>query len=394
MYEHLPELDKSLGILFIPVLLFYLMIGLLLVPLTYLDNNWLFGKRYNNNNKVIEFVFGPTHHKISSQLKFSYTNKFFFNIYENQFNLSHVINDRKLFFISTVYGLETALLLIKSVRNFRLYRNSIRLIKSLALAKFAKHHFRGHKAYIQYNDHIPYNVMLHEVARKMNLKTIYIQHAPISLKFPPLYHDLNVLFSNDSLTKYKSITGNKFDINKCFVFYDIRFPPKNKLNFKNTEYTLLCINKLDDIDEINKAVSELLKNNIKVRIRPHPEDYRKLNFHPLAEISKANTIWEDLASAHSVIVNETAVPLEALYCDIPVYKLSSLSLSIRDNYGFLESGLILKEYFSIDELLPDLLTRKKMYSLKILDYFIGKINDKTQIRINLDNKINSLIVNN
>ena len=391
IYRDLPEFDKGLGFFFIPAVIFFLIVGVLLLPVICLKGNWLFGARFVNNNKVIEFIFGPTHHKISSQLKLVGTNKFYFNINDNNSNLKPVINDRKLFIISTVYGLETAFLLIKSIRNVRIKRNSVRLIKIVALAKFAKHQFKGHKVFVQYNDHIPYNLMLQELARKMDLKTVYIQHAPVSFRFPPLYHDLNVLFSNDSLTKYRFITDNKFDINKCLVLYDIRFPSKDNLNLSNPEYTLLCFNKLDDITEIDKAVTELINNNVKVRIRPHPEDYRKFNFSSETEISKGKTIWEDLASAHSVIVNESAVPLEALYCDVPVYKLSSLSLSIRDNYGFLKTGLLQKEYFSIEELLPDLLNKKNVCDQNKLDYFLGNIYNKNEIRIKLDSTIKSLL---
>ncbi|MDA8958843.1 hypothetical protein N9F11_00330 [Akkermansiaceae bacterium] len=345
---------------------------------------------HKKNHKAVEFIFGTTHQKISSQLKLLDTDKFRFNIYDNKLGFKDIISDSRLLFIATIYGLEAAVLLTKSVGQMRIRRDSLRLVKNLALAKFAKFHLKEYNVLIQYNDHSPYNVMLQELAKQLGLKTVYIQHAPVSRRFPPLYHDLNVLFSNDSLEKYRFTTGEDFNKHNYLIFYDVRFPPKENLDSGKSDYTLLCFNKLDDLAEIHKVLAALTERGIEVKLRPHPEDYRTLSFDDHIKISTGNTIWEDLAGAHSVIVNESAVPLEALYCSVPVYKLSSLSVSIRDNYGFLETGLLEKEYFSIEELLGDLLNKKNVSNLQKLDFFLGNLDKREELKRKLDIEIKML----
>ena len=74
------------------------------------------------------------------------------------------------------------------------------------------------KIVVQYNDHSPYNVLLNALAKRANVKSVYIQHAPVNENFPELYHDLNVLFSRHSIEKYRN--GRNKEI---LPFFDLRF---------------------------------------------------------------------------------------------------------------------------------------------------------------------------
>ena len=373
-----PELDRGLGIWYLPVLISYLLLGLITLPIYPFKNYILFKNKNRSKNKFIEFVFTENQLKISNELNIidsimlNFTNNT--NFIKNK---SINISNYKLLIITVFYGFEVFYYLIKALKSKRVFRNSTRIIRMIAIAKVSKFYLKGSSVFIQYNDHALYNVMLECLAKKLYLKTVYIQHAPVSYLFPPLYHDLNVLFSEDSIEKYKKTTGITYSSKNVLRLCDFRFPEKKMLKVNEPKYILICFNELDSLAEVEKCALLFLNNGYKVKLRPHPADKRVFKFGKnFLMSSKSDSIWSDLSLAKCVIVNESAVPLESLFYGVPTYKLSLFYSVIKDNYNFLSKGLLNRDYDSLHDLMHDIISSKKTWNENKLSYFLGNIKNK------------------
>jgi hypothetical protein len=393
IYKNIPELDRGLGFWYLPFIMFFLLMGFFVLPIYPIRSFILFGYKMRLKNEIIEFVFSKNQLKISNELNIvDSTLLNFINSDISKHKNSIIISNYKLFFIAILNSWEVFYFLIKSLAIKKVSQNSVRIIRMVSISKIAKYHLKGAKAFVQYNDHAPYNVMSESIARRLGLKTVYIQHAPVSYKFPPLYHDLNVLFSEDSKVKYRHTTGEEFDSKNVITMCDFRLPMKEFLPIKTPDYVLICYNELDSLTEIEKCASLFIDSGYNVKLRPHPADDRPVKFNDKIKVSgKEASIWDDLSSSICVIVNETAVPLESLYYDIPTYKLSLFSKSVKDNYNFISKGLFLKEYNSLEMLLYDIKHGIKSWDETKIFYFLGNINNKKNEIIQFNNELHKLI---
>lgn len=257
-----------------------------------------------------------------------------------------------------------------------LFTNSVRIIKLCGEEFIYNNLLKDVKVIIKYNDHGPDVVLLSDMAEERNIKTVYIQHAPVNEEFPPLYHDLNVLFSEDSVDKYRLANETV----KKFILFDVRFVDRKLKAIEPENNTILiCTNDQDDIEAI-KNLSLKLGSKFKIVVRPHPGDRR--NWKGEYHLSTNKSVWDDLELAKYVLANESGVLLEGIYSDRLCYKCAFFSPSF-DNYGFLKKRLILKEYESEDALIEDINNNVIVSNKQILPYFIGQANQK-------DEKINEL----
>ena len=206
--------------------------------------------------------------------------------------------------------------------------------------------------------------------------------------FPPLYHNLNILFSNDSLEKYKRINNEV----ETFLLFDIRFYDAIKkvisienLNHKNI---LICINETDNLDTLIETAKQLNILSYSVTIRPHPRDKGKYKEIQGCKISECGSIWDDLNNADIVLANESGVALEAIFARKLFYKCAFFSSSI-DNYSFLAKGILSKEFYNFEELIIDMNLRKIVYNDKLLPYFIGDFENITHKIGELNVKLSS-----
>ncbi len=376
------------GIYWFPLLIFSLILtlsGLFLLFKLILN---LKIKKLSKPNELSAFIFSYNqsiihHHLQNNGLQMPFvllSNKSILNKNETKISLNN-----KLIYLAVCS--ETPILIIslfRALSDVVLFNNQIRLLKAIGLKPIFTLLLKDLKTVVQYNDHSPYNVLLESLAKRSNVKSVYIQHAPVNQNFPELYHDLNVLFSQHSIEKYRN-TKNK----EILTFFDLRFLniENSKTESKNT--ILICSNLLDDVQQIQTIVKKLAPD-FDIILRPHPADSRKINFEfPNFKISKGKTIWEDLNRSEIILTNESAVPLEAIFSGKLVYKCSMLSDSI-DNYGFLKNGLILDEFTNISDLLAAIKERKITYDSSKLEYYIGSINEvETKIKM-----LQSLLLNN
>lgn len=353
---------------------------LLFYPLSKL----IFNNLINTEEKYIEFIFTKNQLDISNSLKLSLTSKIIFN-FKNSYQNN--ISNLQLFILSFLSPLKSLLVCLKSFSVKELRANDIRIIKLIGLYNLVTNLSYGKNVYISYNDHSHYNYLIYLVLKKRNLKSIYIQHAPVTFKFPTLYHDVNFLFSEDSKMKYQS---KKITTKKNILISDIRFWNLKKTEQKPVFDVLICANKIDDLNSVCELYDFLYSNNIKVIIRLHPADFRFINSKYL--ISNNKHLIDDLNLVKTVITNESSVPLESIFLGIRTIKFKFdqiTGVKSNDVYGFIKNELIRKEYKNKDLNLLSVLNANisKVQNSKNLKYYIGDIKNKKNHKKLIQNEI-------
>lgn len=217
--------------------------------------------------------------------------------------------------------------------------------------------FYNPKVLVVANDHLFYYRALIKEANKRGVKTIYVQHAAVTNKFPPLEFSYSFLDGKDSFEKYKTAGNNSGNI---FLLGGVRFDAISHSAIRSIDlYRVgVAINLLDD-NELVKEICKKLKNlttkrPIEVVLRPHPA----VLYKPWIEWCQTNGVsislpseqssFDYLESLNLLISNQSSIHLDAAMCHIPslIYNLATTIL--EDGYGFLRNGLV-KEYHSIDD---------------------------------------------
>lgn len=214
------------------------------------------------------------------------------------------------------------------------------------------------KVIVVANDHLFYYRALIKEANSRGVKTVYVQHAAVTEKFPPLEFTYSFLDGKDSFNKYDNAgisTGNvvllggvRFDSisHTCIRPYDI--------------YRIgVAINLLDDPQKVKSACLKLhsleTDKPIEVILRPHPA----IIFQPWIDWCHENNICISLPSKQSsfdyleglnlLISNQSSIHLDAAMCHTPSLIYNLAINTPEDGYGFIQNGLV-KEYNSIDEI--------------------------------------------
>ncbi|MFH6985175.1 hypothetical protein [Marinoscillum luteum] len=357
--------------------IFTRIITLFIVAITY---KWfgfiferLFSKRFKLCLKYSCIVFSPNQLRVAEWCETVGIELSVISIGQFKSPYNH-INHRQLMLLALC---NSTVLLRHVFKSFRdgLYRdNFMRLVKlsgiDLILQKvdFAQLLFN-------FNDHSPANILYYDYGKLNNKKVVYIQHAPVSIHFPPLFHDLNVLFSQDSIDKYRNPNNRKI-----FELFDFHFTEMEGHKRPEENKVLICTNPLDSLEEIKKLIVLLIHSGYSVLYRPHPRDTRELNFkYAKLRCSIDRNPQNDIASCIAMITNESAVILDSIFQNKPTYKAAFLSKDVRDNYGFLAKGLVIREFENPESLLDSLMNLEKCYNRQKLDYFIGAIQNRNKI---------------
>ncbi len=202
------------------------------------------------------------------------------------------------------------------------------------------------------NDHNMQNRVVTAIVSEIKVPSIYIQHASVTDKFPPLNFDFALLEGEDALQKY-----GKRGAGKTRVFL-IGMPKADAYEkFVNASSSLthlgICTNMLDDEDSVFtlcKKIRYCLKD-LDIILRPHPSDKRR--FGAWKRIAKdcglrysdpvTESAFSFLVKIDAVIAGESNIHLEAALLNVyPLY--FDFNGESRDWYGFLDSGVI--EYCS------------------------------------------------
>lgn len=269
-------------------------------------------------------------------------------------------------------------------------RNNLKVFKLCGYQLFFEVLTEDCQLVMKFNDHVFNSALLYEVCARRGVKTVYIQHAPVSPNFPALHHDLNVLFSQDSKNKYRTLKKPV----KVLEFFDIRLLASQSYIQHKEEgkgNILIAVNKLDDMGKLKTLVKQL-SARYQVHLRPHPRDKRdfKSALGGQVRIKQNSKIWEDMNLCEIVLSNESAVPLEALYYGRRFYKIAMISESL-DNYGFLKNGLITEEFTSSSSLIEAIEENKVCVDLSKLSYYIGDMKQKDQLVAQLKKELKALM---
>ncbi|WP_187263666.1 hypothetical protein [Pontibacter beigongshangensis] len=239
------------------------------------------------------------------------------------------------------------------------------------------------------NDHTPDARAMLLAAKKLGIKTVYIQHASVSPHFPPLQFDLNLLEGQDSWDKYKQcgpISGQVELVgmpkSDAYVLYRSR---------KKLISTIgLGCNLMDDISEVEQLVKSVIRRfqQVQVVVRPHPRDTRNFDFlqqlSPQVSLSAASTetTFDYLKRIDVQISANSGIHLEAVLLNVwSVFFNLNQKEQLHDYYGFIKTGLV-EAAASTEELLqllqqnlqnkPDVLLRAKYYNATVATAFDGK----------------------
>ena len=335
------------------------------------------------SSDIVAFVYGANHKTIYCQL---YDMGLKYPVYDFsgkgiEGHEASVFSSRLIFTAAAINAKQTFIELKKAKTNAVLFRNAIRIVKLSGEMFIYDEVLNGVKVIVKYNDHGPDVILLSDMAEERNIKTVYIQHAPVNDTFPPLYHDLNVLFSQSSIDSYKVERESA----QKFILFDVRFAERKICPIAaNNNTILICTNDQDDI-EVVKAFACKLKDKFNVILRPHPGDRRNWAGGDY-QISTNKSVWNDIDLAKYVLANESGVLLEGVYADRLCYKCAFFSPSF-DNYGFLEKRLILQEYSSEATLINDIENDVIATDKSKLLYFIGQTDQKEKRLKELENEI-------
>lgn len=194
------------------------------------------------------------------------------------------------------------------------------------------------KVLVVANDHTDFPVAAAMVAKLFKCRVVYVQHAEVTTKFPPLDFDVSVLRNKKTLDTYSEIgkvrgevfivprdagSAQAIDALLCEVIGPVRVVVYLSSVF--SEIGLAgCIEKLKE----NESVSD-------VSIKIHPRG----SLEALAAFGVEVTA-ESPDFKHIAIVANSSVAIELLAAGINVYQCFVLDEIPRDYYGFVSDGVV------------------------------------------------------
>lgn len=213
------------------------------------------------------------------------------------------------------------------------------------------------KAYIASNDHSGLSQVGFVAARRAGVPTIYIQHASVSEKFPPLLATLALLDGEDAKEKYLSAGPTDTEIHLVgSMKYDAHL--KNPAIHQKGILIGICIGLVyHDFEENFKLCQELERRGVPFCLRFHPlmDDQAKKKFIDKGwEISPSDEKATDfIFRCHTIVSGDSNILLEAIILKRRPLYFASDGLGV-DYYGFVRHGVCEQTYFRYEEVLQAL----------------------------------------
>ena len=204
------------------------------------------------------------------------------------------------------------------------------------------------------NDHSPPTVALYAAAKSLGIRSIYVQHGPVTSSFPPLSVDLAILHSDQAAKAYKSAAGTIENVPGKICIFPNNAEPIRPISAPRMPYTIcLALSLYVDAEAIAKIASNLIKheNVSKVIITLHPRSaLRNLNLESdsRVQILPIGARAKDIAQEVDIcLVGNSGVALEFLQFGCPTFYLSHSDPSRDDYYNFVKLGVLTRFDFEM-----------------------------------------------
>lgn len=198
------------------------------------------------------------------------------------------------------------------------------------------------------SDHSPICMALLYVGRRRNIKTCYIQHAPVTQYFPPLRHDLSILFDRASALSYERAAAERgLSFTSSIVLLS---PFENEFQRPILQWPIarvgVCLSFLPELDFLVGLIKQISAEKCveEIVLRPHPRC--RLDLSDLLAIKNvriqrspcsADSFFEDV---DLVLVPNSGVAIESLHHGRPTFYVSGMDQIKTDYYGFVEAKVI------------------------------------------------------
>lgn len=195
------------------------------------------------------------------------------------------------------------------------------------------------------NDHSTECRCLIEQARKLGVRTLYVQHASVTERFPPLHFSYSFLDGMESYEKYKT-NGDISGL--VFLTGSPRFDEINTYKKNDKLYDLgIAINMLDNCSKVLDLCKYLINTgNYSMIVRPHPRmgtAFDEAKFIAKG-ISISNPSKESsfcfLSKVKYLIANESSIHLDAALLGVSSTLFNFSNAEITDWYSYVKNGLI------------------------------------------------------
>ena len=222
------------------------------------------------------------------------------------------------------------------------------------------------------NDHITTCRCWIELAEKYGIKTIYVQHASITERFPPLHFSYSFLDGMESYEKYKVI-GDMHG--KVFLTGSPRFDELYSYKGIIKKYDIgIALNPLDSCDKALELCQYLQENITKqIIVRPHPrmgklfEAQRFLNAGYDVSDPAQESSFSFLSKVKFLIANESSIHLDSALIGVPSLLFNFSTGEVRDWYSYIRKGLIQVCESKID--VAEFIKKKHVTPIEKIQYY-------------------------
>jgi len=198
------------------------------------------------------------------------------------------------------------------------------------------------------NDHAMSPRAVFYAAKYLGIRTVYIQHASITSRMPPLQFDLALLDGPATLDKYEETGPSESQV--VFVGLPRMAPPDSEDRASAGTALGVATTLLDRLDLVEETVSILREQfpDRNIRFRSHPAEHgeRKAGWEDLCkryalEESRAREepIGIFLRSIAVLTAGDCSIHLEAALAGVPGIMLP-WSGSLTDRYGYIKNELV------------------------------------------------------
>ncbi|MBE2197597.1 MAG: hypothetical protein IAE79_03235 [Anaerolinea sp.] len=220
------------------------------------------------------------------------------------------------------------------------------------------------------NDHVMWTRALMVAARDEQVVSIYVQHASVTERFPPLSFDYALLEGVDALEKYNAAGQSDTAV---FLIGIANFDGYATAVNRNPRVSAvgICTNLFETFAQVEQLGAHLQTRlpTLSFTLRSHPGDPRIAQWRALAyrlgwtfSDARAENIFVFLRHVDALIAGDSNVHLEAVLLNVvPLYY--DFTAKKMDWYGFYRNGLV--EYYNDPETLGEALQALHIYKQEV-----------------------------